>query len=381
MYVTNDSYAYVIRIRKTYSVGFDMFVQVYVRDLDNGTEQTWHTSGTNVIKINEQNKGKGVVYYMRDDMGNEAPYDFKNIMFERHYVDNVDFTGCVAPIAGYSPIDNNITINSNYSEDVQTQTKWCYTFSYVNKGSDTIMDMTENQHSNDRVTYEQMRCSNNVIKPAYVYDYDKVPVMTLNNIVFYTVRDSSTSATDTFECEVCDNVMLGQCHDMTLAGRSTNNIFGSGSSMISSNTAMENCKFGDSCESVNILSELNAVSFDASVKNITVVSSDGTSEIENVKILSGDYNSEIIALKKLIASGAQYVGLSSVGDHVQWIPADGVMLRKGNSLVIGTTWKQLHDNTESGNLIPGASYRITDYECVTAQSDTQSAGHQFDIIV
>jgi hypothetical protein len=26
-------------------------------------------------------KGKGVIYYMKDEWGNEAPYDFKNIQF------------------------------------------------------------------------------------------------------------------------------------------------------------------------------------------------------------------------------------------------------------------------------------------------------------
>jgi hypothetical protein len=28
---------------------------------------------------------KGVIYYMKDDHGNEAPYDFKNILFNGHY--------------------------------------------------------------------------------------------------------------------------------------------------------------------------------------------------------------------------------------------------------------------------------------------------------
>ena len=34
-----------------------------------------------------------------------------------------------------------------------------------------------------------------------------------------------------------------------------------------------------------------------------------------------------------------------------------------------------------GNLIPGHQYRIIDYQCTTTQENTQSAGHQFDIIV
>lgn len=33
--------------------------------------------------------GKGVIYYMKDEFGNEAPYDFKNIMYARRYVSAV----------------------------------------------------------------------------------------------------------------------------------------------------------------------------------------------------------------------------------------------------------------------------------------------------
>ena len=28
--------------------------------------------------------GKGVIYYMKDEYGNEAPYDFKNVKFKRY---------------------------------------------------------------------------------------------------------------------------------------------------------------------------------------------------------------------------------------------------------------------------------------------------------
>jgi hypothetical protein len=29
--------------------------------------------------------GKGVIYYMKDEHGNECPYDFKNILFNGYY--------------------------------------------------------------------------------------------------------------------------------------------------------------------------------------------------------------------------------------------------------------------------------------------------------
>jgi hypothetical protein len=47
-------------------------------DLDNDkSKYSW--------AVNEENgkKGKGVIYYMKDEYNNEVPYDFKNIMFRR----------------------------------------------------------------------------------------------------------------------------------------------------------------------------------------------------------------------------------------------------------------------------------------------------------
>lgn len=46
-----------------------------------------------------------------------------------------------------------------------------------------------------------------------------------------------------------------------------------------------------------------------------------------------------------------------------------------------TTWAQLKELRDNGNLVPGKQYRITDYVATTRQKDTMSAGHPFDIIV
>lgn len=49
--------------------------------------------------------------------------------------------------------------------------------------------------------------------------------------------------------------------------------------------------------------------------------------------------------------------------------------------VTNTTWYELKSLRDTGKLTPGMQYRITDYQCTTKQENTQSAGHQFDIIV
>lgn len=48
---------------------------------------------------------------------------------------------------------------------------------------------------------------------------------------------------------------------------------------------------------------------------------------------------------------------------------------------VSITYSELKTLRDGGELITGTLYRITDYECTTVQANTQSAGHQFDIIV
>lgn len=45
------------------------------------------------------------------------------------------------------------------------------------------------------------------------------------------------------------------------------------------------------------------------------------------------------------------------------------------------TYAELKALRDTGKLVPGQQYRITDYTCTTTQANTKSAGHQFDIIV
>ena len=49
--------------------------------------------------------------------------------------------------------------------------------------------------------------------------------------------------------------------------------------------------------------------------------------------------------------------------------------------ITSITWNELKQLRDGNNLLPGHQYRITDYQCTTTQENTQSAGHQFDIIV
>ena len=55
---------------------------------------------------------------------------------------------------------------------------------------------------------------------------------------------------------------------------------------------------------------------------------------------------------------------------------------QGPSIIaVPITWESLKILRDNSLLKPGQQYRITDYVTTTAQEDTRSAGHQFDIIV
>lgn len=79
-------------------------------------------------------------------------------------------------------------------------------------------------------------------------------------------------------------------------------------------------------------------------------------------------------------TGESKVRYNSYDGGKRFIPVvddeDGVP----RTLVV-TTHAKLVTMRDGGKLIAGALYRITDYQCTTTQEGTQSAGHQFDIVL
>lgn len=93
-------------------------------DLDNDTNYFTWADDTN---------GKGVVYWMVDEFGNECPYDFKNIMFKRFEITAVKDTQN-NEISGHDLIGLWGLSTQKVSVDNETS-KWFYTFSSVNNGT------------------------------------------------------------------------------------------------------------------------------------------------------------------------------------------------------------------------------------------------------
>ena len=71
------------------------------------------------------------------------------------------------------------------------------------------------------------------------------------------------------------------------------------------------------------------------------------------------------------------VGYSTNDGGVTWEPIKVAI----TELCIETTRLELIEKRDNAELVQGQLYRITDYTTTTVQADTQSAGHDFDIIV
>jgi hypothetical protein len=82
-------------------------------------------------------------------------------------------------------------------------------------------------------------------------------------------------------------------------------------------------------------------------------------------------------IKKLFVGTAEGINVEVVEAHDIDPEAHEGLLHSQ----VEITWQELKDLRDSSALVPGREYRITDYVTTTAQANTQSAGHQFDIIV
>jgi len=132
-------------------------------------------------------EGKGVIYYLKDEFGNEAPYDFKNVMFERRNITSAESTVSALTLGENSHLGKD----GNYAITCGTDRYYYYTFDTpYNAGNDSSLFGDS---------------AYNVIKP-YILEGKRL----INNIVL----------------GVANNNMIGNnCYDLTLWGPVQNNVF------------------------------------------------------------------------------------------------------------------------------------------------------------
>ena len=232
--------------------------------------QIWYDLNNDPTKYGwaDETNGKGVIYRMVDEYGNDCPYDFKNIQFKRwkitstHNSLNNEYIG----IDGLDIDGSTIPDKNDF--------KWFYTFSFMKKASDTLtIEGIYDSFTDSHIRHTGMELTgDNIIKP-YVTD----GVMQLNYTLFFSeATDDSVSfpymnkigsnclyntlkdncSNNTFESNCIANILLDTCRNNTfkdnclhntLEDNCSNNTFGNICSDNTFGNICSNNTFGTNC--------------------------------------------------------------------------------------------------------------------------------------
>lgn len=212
--------------------------------LDNDTNRFAWADSTN---------GKGVIYYMKDEFGNECPYDFKNIQFKRWMASAVTTSSTVVS-SDFVEAMRNMFVNHYHSHESSNFTLWngdvtvainpngykyFYTFSLCDDGGETYnSDDNKDVFDGSLKGYGDNMYMANVIGDYFPFDngyYRK-----LNNIVFKPINTSSD------DCK--NNVFGNGCCDMTFGFANTiDNSFGNNCKYNSFGNYYYDNSFGNYC--------------------------------------------------------------------------------------------------------------------------------------
>lgn len=147
---------------------------------------------------------------------------------------------------------------------------------------------------------------------------------------------------------------------------------------VNSSIANNAATFQGTFETVNDLPTTNVKNNDYAF--IVSVTSEGNPEYKRYKY-NGTQWIEEFTLNNSSFTANQWAAINS-GITDTWINDTNEKLENITSTtIIEITWSDLKAKRDAGELTLGQLYRITDYQCTTTESNTRSAGHQFDIIV
>ena len=210
--------------------------------------------------------GKGVIYRLIDEFGNDCPYDFKNIMFKRTTEWLSKHADWCTNVLGASP----------------TNERRYFTFSLVDSnfnGSDLSINYRNGQ--------KYLKFCQNKIAPYY-----SGGVQRLNSNVFVlkTLNDTGCS-NNTFGIGCINNTFGIGCSNNTFGIGCINNTFGNGCSnntfgdRCGGNTFGNSCtinKFGESCDNNTFGSNCGFNTFGSSCGGNTFENSCGSNTFGNV---------------------------------------------------------------------------------------------------
>lgn len=172
--------------------------------------------------------GRGVIYYMKDEWGNEAPYDFKNIMFSRYFTqfpNTALFNKLyVVPLKNHMYGENETSLMEQGTDSAIQ----CFTFSrqnelgYIIDGSIKYDYQGGNAEFGMYDTDRNVAANNKIESKKYcIVGFDEgnaKQVFGLPNIVIMDPAEQGESSNDKFSYRVSDNYFGQNCSDLTLCG-------------------------------------------------------------------------------------------------------------------------------------------------------------------
>lgn len=303
--------------------------------------------------------GKGVIYRMIDEWGNDCPFDFKNVQFKRFKITECAGSPSLVGKYGVSGVDA-YTVDS-------TVGYWCYAFSMIDLNDSLTHDVSLEQdvYPNNGGYYSKTH--NNVIGTMFGsmrLGDDWTELLVLANNVFVTDTDICLMVYDGekytsgvflgYNSNVFGNGCLlnsfgNACNSNTLGDTCDFNTFGDSCSRnalgdaCSSNTLGEACNsntFGDSC-SYNTLGSnciYNTLGGACSYNSMGGYCGSNTLGDDCSYLIIGDDTGNSVVLNgtqgesgsprtlmfTASASYCQYAGFNSSGVLKIWTPADAV---------------------------------------------------------
>ena len=261
---------------------------MYEYDIETGEIVEGGSTITIAATFEIEADGKGTIYYMKDEFGNECPYDFKNILFKRWKA--TDSVSDREGLDGKYMVANLSNVAQGLTVEDETDFIMAYTFSSDAEGGEQ-----EDYSLGGHDVYL------NTMKPYEHYGF------VLNNNVFFGIECNSNS----FGNGCISNSLGSESHSNSIGDYCSTNSFGN---EFISNSIGDYCStnsFGNDCNSNSFGNDCNYIEINENVKFATVQS--GT---------KGTGDTALAIAFEASKEYPQYAGFNSSGVLKIWTPAD-----------------------------------------------------------
>lgn len=208
----------------------------YFRNANLSAWKVWYCLDNDTTRFGwaDTENGKGVIYRLIDEYGNDCPYDFKNVQFKRYGIEDTDFG--LNRMNGYLYGFNTEFNTYNGVGINESRCVWAYTFSdygYDSKHPEQLPKVIDSSVDYSNLSYSvDNHCAANKIvanRTRLLWDHNETLTQYLNNIVFVNSDNSGAMDGDIPPNKyLCNNSIGAQCYNMTIAG--------------SDNTISSNCR-------------------------------------------------------------------------------------------------------------------------------------------